>query len=129
MVARPEVAALAAAQNDYSKIRPPFDQKMANRLLMHMYRKGPWSHRNNISWSVFDKDATGAPNGLVTGTVDHVTRCSVAYHAVGVGNHSGKLQRIERALARKREFARAEQPVWQRDCTQAEQVSCPERHE
>ena len=109
---------LAKVGGDYDKIRPPFDQKMANNLLKSSARAawpaGPLYH------GVFD-------NSVVTGLPDRVARCTFAYHAIGVNNHSAKMGRINRAMARQSALASIEHP-WLRECSAAEQESCDEAH-
>ena len=104
-------AVLRSVDDDYKKIRPPFDQKMANLVI----RRLPKSNRS-VRWGVFD-------NHLVTGLPDFVGKCTFAYHAISVGNHSGKMGRIDGAFARKRSRVGG-RLSWQRECTPAEQDSC-----
>ena len=118
------VSALRMADNDYTKIRPPFDQKMANNVLharsLHYGGNLTLPSGRHLPWGVFD-------NSVVTGIPTRVERCTYAYHAISVGNHSRKLERLNQCLAKKRaaSIGRLE-PVWQRECSEGEQASCEE---
>ena len=93
------------------KIRPPFDQKMANSVLKRFKHNG-----THLSWGVFN-------DALVTGWPERVTRCTAAFHAISVGNHSAKMGRIDGVIARKRALVGGTLPV-QRECSAPEQGSC-----
>ena len=73
--------------------------------------------------TLFDRDADGRQNALVTGADRFVTNGSYAVHAFGNANHSAKLRFMERVLE-KPLWSEGPHP-WQRMCTDAiQEASC-----